>query len=41
MNATVTKTSLIKCVLAALDLIVLIPSRSFCQILENISGVEF
>ena len=41
MTATATKTSLKKSVRAALDFIALIPTRSFRQILENISGVEF
>ena len=36
-----TKTSVKKCVLAALNFITLIPSRSIHQMLANFSGVEF
>jgi len=40
-TATATKTSVKKCVLAALNFIALIPSRSIYQMLANFSGVEF
>lgn len=39
--ATAAKTSLIKRILAASELIALVLSLSICQILANFAGVEF